>query len=47
MTNTLAIVLGGCTIAALILDQAFNAGIATLFLVQKIFALIEYVSFWR
>jgi uncharacterized membrane protein YobD (UPF0266 family) len=43
----LAIVLGGCIIAALILDQVMNAGSATIFLLRKIFALIEYVSFWR
>ncbi len=47
MTNTLAIVLGAIIIAALILDQVLNAGTATLFLLRKIFALIEYVSFWR
>jgi uncharacterized membrane protein YobD (UPF0266 family) len=47
VTNTLAIVLGGGIIAALILDQIFNTGTATTFLLRKIFALIEYVSFWR
>lgn len=47
MTNTLAIVLGTIIVAALILDQVLNAGTATLFLLRKIFALIEYVSFWR
>jgi hypothetical protein len=47
VTNTLAIILGCIIIAALILDLILNAGTATLFLLRKIFAMIEYVSFWR
>jgi hypothetical protein len=47
VTNAMAIVIGGIIVAALILDQALNAGTATLFLVRKMLSLIEYVSFWR
>lgn len=47
MTNTMAIVIGGTIVAALIMDQVLNAGDATLFLVRKMLTLIEYVSFWR
>jgi hypothetical protein len=47
VTNTLAIVLGSLILAALILDQALNAGTATLFLARKTLSLIAYVSFWR
>jgi hypothetical protein len=47
VTNSLAIVLGGIIITALILDQVLNAGTATLFLARKTLSLIAYVSFWR
>jgi uncharacterized membrane protein YobD (UPF0266 family) len=47
VTNTLAIVLGGIIVAALIFDQVTNAGNATMFLLRKIVDLVEYVSFWR
>jgi hypothetical protein len=47
VTNTLAIILGGCIAATVTLDLALNTGTATMFMLRKIFALVEYVSFWR
>jgi hypothetical protein len=47
LSNTMAIVLGGLIVAALIADQVFNAGDATLFLLRKMFLLVEHLAFWR
>ncbi len=47
MSNIMAIVLGGLIVAALIADQAFNAGTASMFLMRKMFLLVEHLAFWR
>jgi phage-related holin len=47
VNNTLAIVLVVVIITAVILDQVLNSGTATIFMLRKIFAYVEYVSFWR
>jgi uncharacterized membrane protein YobD (UPF0266 family) len=43
----MAIVLGGIVVATLVADQVFNAGAVTLFLLRKMFLLVEYLNFWR
>jgi hypothetical protein len=43
----MAIVLACLIAAALIADHLFNAGTATLFLLQKLFLLVEHLNFWR
>lgn len=47
MTTKAAIILAGVIILALILDAVLNAGAATMFLVRKMFGLVEYMTFWR
>jgi hypothetical protein len=43
----MAIVLGGIVAATLVADHVFNAGDGTLFLLRKMFLLVEYLNFWR
>jgi hypothetical protein len=33
--------------AALAADALLNDGVATLFLIRKLFQLVEYLAFWR
>jgi hypothetical protein len=47
LSNTMAIVLGSLIVVAMIADQVFNAGDATMFLLRKIFLLVEQLNFWR
>jgi len=47
MTDRLAIVLGLVILAAFALDFALNHGDASMFLLRKFAAFIEYLSFWR
>ncbi|MCU0801801.1 MAG: glyceraldehyde-3-phosphate dehydrogenase [Rhodobacteraceae bacterium] len=47
MSNRSAIILACVIILALVLDQVLNAGDATMFLLRKLFDLIEYLAFWR
>jgi hypothetical protein len=47
LSNTMAIVLGCLIVATLIADQVFNAGDATMFLLRKMFLLVEHLAFWR
>ena len=47
MSNIMAIVLGCLILLALIADQVFNAGDATMFLLRKMFLLVEHLAFWR
>ncbi|MEM1374303.1 MAG: hypothetical protein AAGF78_07975 [Pseudomonadota bacterium] len=47
MTNRLAIILGLIIVTAVILDQVFNDGVASLFLSKRLLDLIEWLAFWR
>lgn len=47
MTTKAAIILVCVIILALILDQLLNGGTATLFMMRKLFSLVEYLAFWR
>jgi hypothetical protein len=47
VSNRSAIILACVIILALVLDQVLNAGDATMFLLRKLFDLIEYLAFWR
>ena len=47
MTTKAAIILAGVIILALIADALLNAGTATMFMMRKLFSLVEYATFWR
>ncbi|MGL5008368.1 MAG: hypothetical protein ACRC6I_00685 [Paracoccaceae bacterium] len=47
MTNRSAIILASVIVLALIIDRILNSGDATLFLLRKMFDLVEYLAFWR
>jgi hypothetical protein len=47
LSNTMAIVIGCLILGALIADQTINAGDVTLFLLRKMFILVEHLNFWR
>ncbi|MFM2389412.1 MAG: hypothetical protein RLZZ437_967 [Pseudomonadota bacterium] len=47
MSNRAAIILASVIILALILDRVLNAGNATMFILRKLFDLVEYLAFWR
>jgi hypothetical protein len=34
-------------VAALVADATLNGGTATVFLIRKLFQLVEYLAFWR
>ena len=46
MTNTLAVVLAGLILVALVLDYALGTG-AALFLARRFLDLVEWMAFWR
>jgi hypothetical protein len=39
--------MGIVIVIALVLDQVLNRGNATMFLLRKMFGLVEYLAFWR
>ena len=47
MTNGLAIGIGICVIAALVLDYVFFAGSGSLFMAKKGMDFLEWIAFWR
>ena len=47
MTNRIAIVMGLIIVALIVLDATMNESEATIFLLRKFWALIEYMAFWR
>lgn len=47
MPTRVALSLAGVVVLAIIADQGLNGGVATLFLLRKLFDLVEYLSFWR
>lgn len=47
MPTRLALSIAGMVVLAIIADRLLNEGEATLFLVRKLFDLVEYLSFWR
>jgi hypothetical protein len=47
VSNRAAIILASVIILALILDRVLNAGNATMFILRKLFDLVEYLAFWR
>jgi hypothetical protein len=47
VTTKAAIILAAVIILALVLDGVLNDSTATLFLLKKLFDLVEYVAFWR
>jgi hypothetical protein len=47
VTTKAAIILAGIIISAMVLDHLLNGGTATMFIVRKLFALVEYLAFWR
>ncbi|MGL4320113.1 MAG: glyceraldehyde-3-phosphate dehydrogenase [Paracoccaceae bacterium] len=47
MSNRAAIILASVVIGALLLDRILNAGDATMFMLRKMFDLVEYIAFWR
>ena len=47
MPTRFALSIAAVVILALIADQVLNGGVASLFLVRKLFDLVEYLSFWR
>ncbi|MGC1504815.1 MAG: hypothetical protein WA782_11840 [Sulfitobacter sp.] len=47
MTNTIAIVLGGLILGALVVDIMMFGTQHLLFLGKKFFELIEWIAFWR
>jgi hypothetical protein len=47
VTNKAAIILAGVIILALVLDYAGNDGAATMFMLRRMFGLVEYLAFWR
>ena len=47
MTNKAAIILAIVIILALVLDRVLNDGIATMFMLRKMVALVEELAFWR
>lgn len=47
MPTRFALSIAGVVVLAVIADIVLNGGEATLFLVRKLFDLVEYLSFWR
>ena len=47
MTTKAAIIIAGVVILALVLDRVLNDGLATMFLLRRLFKLVEYLAFWR
>ena len=47
MTNRIALGLGLVIVAAVLVDQAWNGGQGTVFLMRKLFAFVEWLAFWR
>ena len=47
MTNRIAIYLGAFLIAALVLDSMVYGSDHLVFMVKKLFELIEWIAFWR
>ena len=47
MTNRLAIILGALIFGALVLDYALYDTEHLVFLGRKMFALLDYIAFWR
>ena len=47
MTDRLALILAGCSLAAIGLDLVVNDGGALLFLLRKLAQLVEWLAFWR
>jgi hypothetical protein len=47
VTNKAAIILAAVIILALVLDAVLNDSVATMFLLRKLFNLVEYIAFWR
>jgi hypothetical protein len=47
MTTKAAIILAGVIILALATDHLLNTGTATMFMMRKMFDLVEHFVFWR
>lgn len=47
MSNRTHLILAVMFTAAILLDVAFNAAMATTFMLRKLVDLIDYVAFWR
>ena len=47
MANRMYLVVAALIVAALVADQTLNGGDAALFLIRKLFQLVEYLAFWR
>jgi hypothetical protein len=47
VSNRTAIILASVIILALITDRMLNTGNVTMFLLRKLFDMIEYLAFWR
>jgi hypothetical protein len=47
VSNTMAIVLAALILAALLADYLLTGGETTLFLLRKMFLLVEHLNFWR
>lgn len=47
MPTRFALSIAAVVVAAILADLALNGGAASLFLVRKLFDLVEYLSFWR
>lgn len=47
MPTRFALSIAGVVVAAVIADRMLNGGEAALFVVRKLFDLVEYLSFWR
>jgi hypothetical protein len=47
VTDRIAIILGMVVLAAIAADVILNDSAALLFLIKKLFNLVEYVAIWR
>jgi hypothetical protein len=47
MTDRIALGLGITVLALIAADLVLNGGTALLFLLRRLFDLVEYLSFWR
>jgi hypothetical protein len=47
VSNTMAIVLASLILAALLGDYLLTGSETTMFLLRKIFLLVEHLNFWR
>jgi hypothetical protein len=47
VTTKAAIILAAVIILALVLDAVLNDSTATMFMLKKLFRLVEYLAFWR